>query len=412
MVCILLATMAFQGLSAQHYIFIEADGQQPFYLKQGNTTKSSSAAGFLIIPKINASEMEFSIGFPKNIYPEVSFYISGTDRDRGFQLKMMEGQGWSLFDRTSLEVIKGGVPKASPIELQLPQKDEGSFAKLLATATDDQSLLERMPKKDSIEKASPAKSITKAELTAVATKPGLKDSLEKKDKVISGLKDSLGKKDKVISVLKDSLGKKDKVILPEMSLSAQMEDSNVKRLVYVEKTVRGGSDTINVEIEKKKTVAAPEPLTTPKDSTLIPSSPKTIDSPAGSSDSIAQLNKPIAGTDSSKANIQVSKASPIIVCDRPIADYKDIRALQKKLLGISSEDEQRNYAVKAFSQKCYNTKQALEIGWFFLEETSRLQLFKALKPLIADKASFGNLEASFLKEENIIAFRALVTGSN
>ena len=380
----LLATMAFQGLSAQHYIFIEADGQQPFYLKQGNTTKSSSAAGFLIIPKITASEMEFSIGFPKNIYPEVSFYISGTDRDRGFQLKMMEGQGWSLFDRTSLEVIKGGVPKASPIELQLPKKEEGSFAKLLATATDDQSLLERMPKKDSIKKASPGKSITKAEVTAVATKSGLKDSL----------------------------GKKEKVILPEMSLSAQMENADVKRLVYVEKTVKGGSDTINVEIEKKKTVAATEPLATPKDSTLIPSSPKTIASPSGSSDSIAQLNKPGADTDSSKANIQVSKASPIIVCDRPIADYKDIRALQKKLLGISSEDEQRNYAVKAFGQKCYNTKQALEIGWFFLEETSRLQLFKALKPLIADKASFGNLEASFLKEENIIAFRALVTGSN
>jgi hypothetical protein len=384
MVCMLLASMAFQGLSAQHYIFIEADGQQPFYLKQGNTTKSSSAAGFLIIPKITASEMEFSIGFPKNIYPEVSFYISGTDRDRGFQLKMMEGQGWSLFDRTSLEVIKGGVPKAAPIELQLPKKEEGSFAKLLATATDDQSLLERMPKKDSLEKASPVKSITKPELTAVAAKPGLKDSLWKKEKVI----------------------------LPEMSLSAQMEDADVKRLVYVEKTVKGGADTINVEIEKKKTVAVTEPLTNPKDSTLIPSSPKHIASPSGSLDSIAQLNKPVTDTDSSKANIQVSKASPIIVCDRPIADYKDIRALQKKLLGISSEDEQRNYAVKAFSQKCYNTKQALEIGWFFLEETSRLQLFKALKPLIADKASFGNLEASFLKEENIIAFRAIVTGSN
>jgi len=376
--------MAFQCLSAQHYIFIEADGQQPFYLKLGNTTQSSSAAGFLIIPKITASEIEFSIGFPKNIYPEVSFYISGTDRDRGFQLKMMEGQGWSLFDRTSLEVIKGGVPKASPIELQLPNKEEGSFAKLLATATDDQSLLEKMPKKDSIKKASPGKSITKAELTAVATKSGLKDSL----------------------------GKKDKVILPEMSLSAQMEDSNVKRLVYVEKTAKGGSDTINVEIEKKKTVAATEPLTNPKDSTLIPSAPKTIDSPSGSSDSIAQLNKPGTDTDSSKANIQVSKANPIIVCDRPIADYKDIRALQKKLLAISSENEQRNYTVKAFGQKCYNTKQALEIGWFFLDETSRLQLFKALKPLIADKASFGNLEASFLKEENIIAFRALVAGSN
>jgi hypothetical protein len=124
------------------------------------------------------------------------------------------------------------------------------------------------------------------------------------------------------------------------------------------------------------------------------------------------VKKPIAVADSSKDNIQVPKASPIIVCDRPIADYKDIRALQKKLLGISNDEDQRNYAVKAFGQKCFNAKQALEIGWFFVDETSRLQFFKALKPLIADKASFGNLEVSFLKEENITAFRALVAGSN
>jgi len=338
MFCLLMAMMAFQCLRAQHYIFIEADGQQPFYLKQGNTMVSSSAAGFLILPKIKATEMEFSIGFPKNVYAEVAFYINGTDRDRGFQLKLMEGQGWSLFDRTSLEVIKGESPKAAPIEIQLSKKEEGSFAQLLATATDDKSLLERIPKKDSVEKTSVTKSITKDGLTTFTVKSGLKDSL----------------------------GTKDKVILPPISISAQMEDADVKRLVYVEKTIKGTDDTIAVDIEKKKIVAAIESFSQPK----------------------------------------------IIVCDRPIADYKDIRALQKKLLGITTDEDQRNYAVKAFGRKCFNTKQALEIGWFFVDETSRLQLFNALKPLIADKASFGNLEVSFLKEENITAFRALVAGSN
>ena len=359
----LLATMAFQGLSAQHYIFIEADGQQPFYLKQGNTMLSSSAAGFLIIPKVTASEMEFSIGFPKNIYPEVSFYINGIDRDRGFQLKMMEGQAWSLFDRTSLEVIKGGVPKAAPIEMKLPQKEEGGFAKLLAVATDDQSLLVKIPKKDSVEKATPSKSISKVGSTAI-------------------------------------------------SISTQAEDADLKRLVYVEKTIKGGSDTIAVEIEKMKIVEAAKPISQPQDSTVIAAAPKTFASPSVSSDSIAQVSKPTINTDSAKATIQVSKANSINVCDRPIADYKDIRALQKKLLGIKSDEDQRNYAVKVFGQKCFNTKQALEIGWFFVDEASRLQLFKALKPLIYDKAAFGNLEASFLKEENIISFRALVAGTH
>lgn len=384
MFCLLMAMMAFQCLRAQHYIFIEADGQQPFYLKQGNTMVSSSAAGFLILPKIKATEMEFSIGFPKNVYPEVAFYINGTDRDRGFQLKQMEGQGWSLFDRTSLEVIKGEVPQSAPIEMKLPQKEEGSFAQLLATATDDKSLLERIPKKDSVEKASVNKSITKAGLTAVAVKSGLKDSL----------------------------GTKDKVILPPISISAQMEDTGVKRLVYVEKTIKGTDDTIAVDIEKKKIVAAIESFSQPKDGALIAPPSNVIANPLVSPDTISHAGKPSFDTDSSKTNVQFSKASPIIVCDRPIADYKDIRSLQKKLLGIASDDDQRNYAVKAFGQKCFNTKQALEIGWFFVDENSRLQLFKALQPLIADKASFGNLEVSFLKEENIKAFRALVAGTN
>ena len=379
-----MATMAFQGLSAQHYIFIEADGQQPFYLKQGNKMVSSSAAGFLILPKITASELEFSIGFPKNSYPEVSFYINGTDRDRGFQLKLMEGQGWSLFDRTSLEVIKGESPKAAPIEIQLSKKEEGSFAKLLSAATDDKSLLEALPKKDSLEKAAPVKVVTKAGLTAAATKAGLKDSLNKKEKASS----------------------------PQISISAQAEDMDVKRLVFVEKTTQGSSDTIAVEIEKKKVVASTEPLIPKKDTVLAATSPKDIAHTAIPSDTIAFVGKPKEEADSAKANNLSPKASPIIVCDRPIADYKDIRSLQKKLLGIASDDDQRNYAVKAFGQKCFNTKQALEIGWFFVDENSRLQLFKALQPLIADKASFGNLEVSFLKEENIKAFRALVAGTN
>ena len=384
MVCMLMATMAFQVLSAQHYIFIEADGQQPFYLKQGNKMVSSSAAGFLILPKIIVSELEFSIGFPKNSYPEVAFYINGTDRDRGFQLKLMEGQGWSLFDRTSLEVIKGESPKTAPIEMQLTQKEEGSFARLLSAATDDKSLMEALPPKDNLQKSAPAKAVTKAGLTTAASKAGLKDSLVKKEKVNA----------------------------PQISISAQAEDVDVKRLVFVEKTTQGSSDTIAVEIEKSKVVTSTVPLAPRKDTVLAATPPKDIAPTEISPDTIALVGKPQHDTDSAKANIQFPKTSPIIVCDRPIADYKDIRALQKKLLGIASDQDQRNYAVKAFSQKCFNTKQALEIGWFFVDESSRLQLFKELKPLISDKASFGNLEVSFLKEENLMAFRALVAGTN
>jgi len=183
-------------------------------------------------------------------------------------------------------------------------------------------------------------------------------------------------------------------------------------LVFVENTNKERPDTITIEIEKKKTITPIASLKPSKDSSLATTAPSAVAHDTVKTVTMSQLSKPKDGPDTAKANVQVSKASPIVVCDRPIADYKDIRALQKKLLGIASDEEQRNYAVKAFGLKCFNSKQALEIGWFFLDENSRLQLFKALKPLISDKASFGNLEVSFLKEENIMAFRALVAGTN
>jgi|GEM_PF-1790359 len=359
-VFIIMATMAFQGLNAQHYIFIEADGQQPFYLKQGNTMVSSSAAGFLILPKITSSEMEFSIGFPKNSYPEVSFYINGTDRDRGFQLKLMEGQGWSLFDRTSLEVIKGEMPKAAPIEMQLTKKEEGSFAKLLAVAIDDKSLLDSMPKKDSIGKMTEKRPMIKADQALVG---------KKTDANVPAIKP-------VINAAETDVAKKN----VDTSSVPSPQKPNTSTLIVQE----NNSTVIAVKDSPVGLAVGPS-----KD-TIFKTTVKTVEN---------KINE---------APLQSKAIITVTACDHPIASAKDLLSLQKKLLGIASDEGQRNYAVKAFGQKCFNTKQALEIGWFFVDENSRLQLFKALQPLIADKASFGNLEVSFLKEENIIAFRALL----
>lgn len=100
-----IANFAPLVLMAQHYVFIEADAQQPFYVKKGDTLYSSSASGFLIIPKVAKGDFRLVVGFPKAIYPEVTFDIKEVARDRGFHLKQFEAKGWGLFDRTSLEVF-------------------------------------------------------------------------------------------------------------------------------------------------------------------------------------------------------------------------------------------------------------------------------------------------------------------
>lgn len=321
---------------------------------------SSSAMGFLIIPKITSPEMEFSIGFPKNVYPEISFYISGTDKDRGFQLKNMDGQGWSLFDRSSLEFIKGEAVSNAPVQLQIDKKQQGNFGALLSVATDDKALVTSMPPKDSIEKSSNDK-VTSTPNSAISN---AKTNSKEAALIKGGVK------------------------LPTITFSTQIDNEAIKQLVYIEKSPAGKADTILVQIEKVNGNS------TSKITDIIP-------------DTASALPR----TENAASNAPNSpKVNPIVVCDRPFGDYKDIRSLQKKLLGMSGEDEQRAYTVKIFGQKCFNTKQALEIGWFFVDERSRLKLFTLLKPLISDPIFFRELESSFLKEENIVSFRELFFG--
>lgn len=401
----LLSITVFNAVKAQHYLFIEADGQQPFYVKNGSMMVSSSASGFLILPKITTHEMTISIGFPKNTYPEVSFYISGTDRDRGFQLKRMEGQGWSLFDRSSLDFIKGEVASNSLLDMQLNKKSQGNFASLLAAATDDNSLLTPIPKKDLAETTSSPKAI-------LAPRPVNNES----------------KQDKIIGIHANKLPK-----LPMFSSSIQTDNALLKRLIYIETSPTGRPDTIMVEIEKvfsstqaliseNKIDKGVPSLGSENIDPNIVNATKQLDSSSGKQ-ALSDVG-PIAGSTDVVAGIgaghqkpmdspsQLRKTNPIVVCDRPFADDKDLRLLRKKLLGMAAEDAQFIYTVKVFGQKCFNTKQALEIGWLFVDEGSRLKLFTLLRPLVSDPVFFRDLESSFFKEENIKAFRALFTGSN
>ncbi len=360
---LLFAIMLFNAVKAQHYIFIEAEGQQPFYLKKGTSMVSSSSMGFLIVPKITSSEMEFTIGFPKNAYPEISFYINGTDRDRGFQLRNFEVQGWCLFDRSSLEMIKGDAGANDATQLHIDKKNQGSFGAFLSAATDDKSLLTPLPTNGNVQKPSTAKSRTNSTISTAKTTP------------------------------KETLPLKDAVKAPMITASTEIDNEFIKQIVFIEKSSADKADTVLVQIDKVKSNSIPKAAMPKPDSSF-----SIVKSPD------AGIQKPDVSTS------PAIRTNPIVVCDRPFGDYKDIRSLQRKLLGMTGEEEQLAYAVKVFGQKCFNTKQALEIGWFFVDEKSRLKLFTLLKPLIADPVSFRDLESSFFKEENISAFRALFFG--
>jgi hypothetical protein len=363
----ILIFMVFQwgmlvSIFAQHYIFIEAEGQQPFYLKRAGQTSSSTASGFIILSKVTASEIDFIIGFPNKLYPEVAFKINNLQADRGFYLKQLEGKGWVLVDRETSSVLLGG--KVDVQQAQAIAYSSTGFAELLADATGDKSLLDKTYLVNAIDKSTAAKATenTKPKTSPTVTK---QDNAQRQVKKLS------------------SLG--------TIRSYIQSEDSSLLKIAYFDKGIKANWDTIYVEIERfiskpiqQLALVNPDAETTKLDRGLSGSTILSISSQP-TNDNKVQLD-----------------------CIHPIAMPKDVRELQRRLSRASSLEDQMGLAEKAFNEKCFTTKQVKELGTFFWEEETRLVFFSRVQQYVSDPSLYSELEQSFLQDSSKKAFREML----
>lgn len=347
-------------LLAQHYIFIEAEGQQPFYLKKSGETYSSTATGFIILSKLNAKDIEFIIGFPNNLFPEVAFKVNGLVKDRGFYLiKQTEGKGWVLLDRSNSELISGGMVQAKTI-ISSSSSSTG-FAELLADATGDKTLVDRSSL-ISTPAAKPVAANVKSKPTSTVAKG------QTNPKQIN--------KPAGLGVIRSYI---------------QSDDSSSLRITYFEKGAKDNWDTVYVEIEKMLEKAVPRSL---MQMDFNNNPVKSLESPEKKSVNVLPASS--------------LSSSPSSDCINPIALPKDIRELQRKISRSSSFDEQIAIAVKSVSEKCYTTKQIKELGTSFLDEQNRLTFYARARKWVVDPALYSELEQSFLQESSIKAFREMM----
>ncbi|MFI5205956.1 MAG: hypothetical protein ACHQVK_03365, partial [Candidatus Paceibacterales bacterium] len=77
---------SFLGAKAQqpHFIYIQTENQQPFYVKMDKAVYSSTVAGYVIIAKLLDSTYNFSVGFLKNEWPQQNFTCTINKKDEGY----------------------------------------------------------------------------------------------------------------------------------------------------------------------------------------------------------------------------------------------------------------------------------------------------------------------------------------
>ena len=131
--CGLLPVLVFVIMSFQikaqekHFIYIQSENKQPFYVQVNNQTYNSTISGYIIIPQLISNKYYLLAGFAKNLYPEQKFIVD-LSKDAGYSLKQFDDKKWGLLNIVSLNTIMAdsgdSIAKTQDLALSQPvQKD-------------------------------------------------------------------------------------------------------------------------------------------------------------------------------------------------------------------------------------------------------------------------------------------------
>ena len=136
-VCLFLLLIIFStSLSAQtaHFLYIQSDNSQAFYVRLNNKVFSSSQLGYVIIPKLQPGKLSLIIGFPMNKWNAMNYNIDVEHKDLSFQLKKVDSLEWELYDEQEKHTV---FRNNANQKHELIENNNDEFSNILAEVSDN-----------------------------------------------------------------------------------------------------------------------------------------------------------------------------------------------------------------------------------------------------------------------------------
>lgn len=130
-----------------HYLFLQSEAQQAFYVRYDGRIIVSGTAGYIILSKLKESEVKFGLGFSTGNQTELNFELSTNRQDKGYLIKQFGEKGWGLFDLQTGDVqyaiapeVKSNGSSASSAETIISAPASDPFAEMLSQVTKDSTV--------------------------------------------------------------------------------------------------------------------------------------------------------------------------------------------------------------------------------------------------------------------------------
>jgi hypothetical protein len=376
-----------------HYIYIQTNDKQPFYVKLNQKVYSSSASGYLILSKLVDSTYNLSIGFPKNEWAQQNFNCVIDKKDVGYLLKDFGDKGWGLFNLQTLDVTMSGNAAANKNIVKEERTD--SFSNMLSAVVNDPGIKEKRIVKPEV-KQDTIHPVQTTE-TVVAEEPAKTEATN------------------IVATIDN------KVIRSTIKKILQHSNADGIELIYLDNN-NGTQDTIRIfiPVDKTTTIKQDNKVQEPVEATVKPEENKAIvveappkpvidTTPKVSGQTVAETKKEIIVPPAKPAESIVSVENRITnsTCKNS-ASAEDFLKLRKKMAGEATDDNMINAAKKVFKAKCFTTAQLQNLSYLFLKDDGKYRFFDTAYPFVSDPQNFSSLQSELKDGYYIDRFKAMI----
>jgi hypothetical protein len=379
-----------------HFVYVQSDNKQPFYIRLNDKVYSSSASGYAIISKLQKGDYSLSIGFPKNEFPQqsISINVSG---DAGYMLKNFGDKGWGLYNIQTMAVNMPSSGAAGNTGTVATSGNKDGFSNTLADVVKTPSIKEAIKDTPVTAKPEPVKEV--ALVTETHTPVVVKPAAVK---MINSTKDNSGRSAVYVDntsgdTINVFIPYDTKVNAPVATPVLQKETAKETIKEPVKETVKDDKKFLDIELVNPNTTVdtAKQAVTTVsekvvaeevKPSTTIIANPLPVSTPPATNSKPLTINSDC----------------------RSLANNDDFFKIRKKMAAEDKEDDMIAAAKKMFRSKCYSTEQVKNLSVLFLKDKDKYDFFDAAYPHIHDTQNFSALESQLTDPYYITRFKAMI----
>ncbi len=407
-----------------HFVYIQASDEQPFYVVLNGKIYSSTETGYLIIPQLISGDYPVRLGFPLNKYPEQNFSIPVQNIDAGYELKKENENNWYLANLHSTGIIPANGAKIAST------KNSG-FGEMLSEVVDDSELTQNRAVVSESIIPPPATEPVVEENDAPAMDVTVKNKIEEADAEAEN------------TIPGEIIGAQPIDANSPLKLSEQ-KDSDGTGLVFLDVT-SANNDTIRIYIPSEAfTAVDPEKIDRSELTDQTPVFDENKTSQPGNDEVITIGNSPdnteitdnagkdlsnpffknekknrVVKEDVQQQNIPVSsevaqtKTNPDLShlvradCTNMVSD-DDMDKLKRKMFSQRTDEKMIDAARKMLLGKCIETDQVRVLSVLFLSDEGRYNLFDAMYNYVYDFGKYASLDNQILDPYYKKRFAALI----